>query len=167
MNRQPPLALGQKLALIALALVACLRPVWGGQVAIGSSTHGRTVDARSCCVQPEPASCCPKNEGRQSAPVFVPKCCAYDAPPSDPRQSESLPKLGVPDPTKRVLRELTRALHQVALLAPGTLGHFGIANDGAGLSPPDSVRDARSPALHWVTDRELLAALAMLSIARL
>ena len=164
MNRAPQLAVGKKLALIGLALIASLRPVWGAPIRIGGSAGHQAVDARSCCVQPEPPSCCPKDEDRQSGPVLVPKCCAYDAPPSS-RESEPLPKLSVPDPTKRVLRELTRALLHVDMLAPGSLGHFGTKLDAAGLAPPDSAQDARST--HWLTDREVLAALAMLSIARL
>ena len=166
MTRYPQLAIGKRVALIALALIASLRPVWGAPIPVGASAGHQAVEARSCCVQPEPASCCPKDEGRQSVPVFVPKCCAYDAPPSS-RESEPLPRLNVPDPTKRVLRELTRALLHVDTLAPGSLGHLGTKLDGAGLSPPDSARDARPIALHWLTDRESLAVLAMLSIARL
>ncbi len=165
MIRNHPFAVGQRLVLLALALSVCLRPVWGAPVASASVARVHASAAPSCCFEPEAASCCPEPND-ESDPVVVPSCCGFEAPPSEPRASESVPRASVPDPTKRALGELARAAQEVVRLAPRQ-GDAGMDPDGGGLSPPGPVRDARATALHWLTDRELLAALALLSIARL
>ena len=162
MNRHRQRSVGQKLVLAALAMAACLRPVWGAPTQVGASPVA--VEVPACCVEQE--SCCGEDEHRESGPVFLPGCCGVDTPPSDPRESEPLPRLSVPDPTKRVLRELARALQQIDLSGAGLQG-LGARHDRAGLSPPDLARESNSKACHWLTDREMLAALAMLSVARL
>jgi hypothetical protein len=157
-------AAGRKLALLALALVLCVRPVWCAQVTIGSCTLGQ-LEVPACCVEPEPASCCPADEKSESGPIVVPSCCGVDAPQDEARESEPLPRLSVPDPTRRVLQELTRALHVIH--GPCPVSHVPMGAPHAGHAPPGSIRAARPPALHWLTDRGALAALALLSSARL
>lgn len=152
---------GQKLVLAAMAIVVCLRPVSGAPT---PGAHPAMGEVPACCVEQE--SCCGQDEHRDSGPVFLPGCCGIDTPPSDPRESEPLPRLSIPEPTRRLLRELARALQQVDL-PPSGPWHLGAWQDGAGLSPPDLSRESSSKSCHWLTDRELLAALAMLSVARL
>lgn len=171
MTRTPQFSIGKTFALSVLALVAGLRPVWGAPLPIGSpgQAHkvGQALEVSACCVEPEPGSCCPADEDSQSGPAFLPACCGVDTPPSEPSQPEPVPRLSVPDATQRVLRELARALQQVYLSTPGCYGQAHAMLDGAGLSPPDPARAARVLAGHWLTDRESLATLALLSIARL
>lgn len=162
MARHPQQSVSQRLALATLALVACLRPAWGGPTSVGASPVA--VEVPACCREPE--SCCGEGEHRESGPALLPECCGVDTPPSTPREPQPLPRLSVPDPTKRVLRELTRALQQIDLSGSSLQGS-GARHDGAGLSPPDRAREPSSKACHWLTDREMLAALAMLSVARL
>jgi hypothetical protein len=166
MHRHPRgSSIGQRLALAVLALLSCLPPVWGERVR--GLVAGRIGgDAPSCCLEPDRPSCCPENEGQQSGPALLPKCCAFDAPSKAPAP-EAPPRLSVPDPGKRLLRELARALQHVRTLSPGDLGRLGSKLGVAGPSPPDAARGTRPPALHWLTDRESTAVLAILSIARL
>lgn len=156
--------LGQRLALLVLALVACLPSIGGQRIgSLGLPAGQREVARRSCCAEADPPACCSEDEEHDSGPVLVPMCCGFDAPPA-PYLPDPLPRSCGPDFAERLASALTRALQHVQAIVRRNDGACA-AFAAAGLAPPET--RGRGPAgIHWWTDRESLAVLALLSIAR-
>lgn len=158
--------------LLFLALVAAsVRPAWSAPRPTSHLVHEAVrglVSApvlegvSSCCLEPEPASCCAEDGDEDRGPTIVPLCCGVDELPARSREPASVPRWNTGDPSESWLRTvLVARLERPADFASVCAEPGFRPRPNA---PPDPLRGG---SFHWLTDREPRAALAWLSVARL
>ncbi len=159
------IATKRPLALV-WAVLALLQPFLGLQHALASAVFSRVPD---CCIGPERPDCCPAVCEEGSGPVLLPElpeCCKVQSPPSAPREPEPTARLAIPDPAKRVLLAIHQAAHSTDPVVAPWVGRDPSC-DLLGPAPPGTTTRSRPTTLHWLTNRGTIAALALLSVARL
>jgi hypothetical protein len=149
--------------LFLVALLASVRPIHGELRAQGLA--GPRVP--SCCLGEEATSCCPAEERDDSEQTYVPHCCGVESPANAPELAP-VPALRAADPVSSTLQRLARAAERVHTFAVSLPGSVHESREHAGLDPPLAPRETRLVSTgHWLTDRGVLAALALLSVSQL
>lgn len=157
--------------LLFLALAAAsVRPVWSTprptghlvrEAVSGFVSAPVTEGVSSCCLEPEPASCCTEGGDEERDPTIVPLCCGVDELPARTREPASVPRWNTGDPSEGWLRTVLVARLERPVDFASVRAEPGLRPCSS--APPDPLR---AGSFHWLTDREPRAALAWLSIAR-
>jgi len=161
MSRRNECPAWKSLLFLLGLLFTSLRPVHGA----GRPGGEPAADAPSCCVDAE--GCCPEDERDEPGQSYVPLCCGVDAPASAPGNAEIVSARTVADPTESVLRNLARGARTLDLQAGWIQRASGTWREEAAHAPPAGAGDAVPIGCHWLTERELRLALALLSVARI
>jgi hypothetical protein len=148
------LLLGVTLLVAGLPSGSCASP--GGALAL---------ELPVCCAAPDPGGCCPAEEGEGESSRLAPLCCGVEAPADEPVERGRAPARTVDDPIAASLCALVRGVSQPDLLACRLLS----GSDRWRHAPARAARAGDPAALggHWLTEREVLETLALLSVARL
>jgi hypothetical protein len=154
------------LVLCLLALAAGLRPAWGAPLPDGRAAGSIEVD--SCCFVPDDGGCCPGNDGTTGGPNLRPLCCGFDAPANRPAERGETVTRSPLDPTAVALHALARGQADQRTAFDFVRSAFESREDreDAAHAPPVPAADTAPAGCHWVTERDVLAALALLSVAR-
>jgi hypothetical protein len=151
----------KSLLLVVGLLLASLRPAHGAAPRAGVPAE----DAPACCAEPE--GCCPADEHDDRSQGYVPICCGVDAPASTPAEPAIPAARTLVDPTESVLRSLAAGVKQLGPQACWIPRPRGASLEPAEHGPPGLGGAAPPRGCHWLTERELRLALALLSVARI